>query len=131
MPSSPRRRSNPVTFRLDEATEKVLRDRAEALGCSPGEHARRLVVEGLMGGGEVLQLRDELVELRTEVSRLRQVVTQLQGLSEIERLQEAFGQFTDHFKLSVLALLVGGGQMELEEARAWVNKNLAEKLVGG
>jgi hypothetical protein len=131
MPKSSRRRSNPVTFRLDEATEKVLRDRAEALGCSAGEHARRLVIEGLMGGGEVLQLRDELVELHTEVSRLRQAVTQLQGLSEITRLAETFGQFTDQFRLAVLALLVGGGQMELEEARTWVTKNLGEKRVGG
>jgi hypothetical protein len=130
MNPSRRKRSDPISFRLDETTEALLKERAEALGLSTGDCTRQLVVEGLTGG-DVLQLRDELVELRTEVSRLRQVVSQLQGLSEVARLHEEFRVFTNHFKLSVLALLVGGGQMELEEARKWINKNLTEKPVGG
>lgn len=130
MPNPTSRRSNPITFRLDETTEKVLHERAELLGCSAGEHARRLVVEGLMGG-ETLQLQDELVELRGEVAGLRQLLAQLQGLAEISQLRDEFAQFGDHFRLAVVALLVGGGQMTVEEAKAWVNKNLSERAIGG
>ncbi len=82
-------------------------------------------------GGETLQLQDELVELRGEVAGLRQLLAQLQGLAEISQLRDEFAQFGDHFRLAVVALLVGGGQMTVEEAKAWVNKNLSERAIGG
>lgn len=120
---SEQRRPDPVSFRLDVHFMSLLRQRAEGLNTSPGDCARRLVVDGL-SGGEAATLRDEVSELRSEVAELRKLLTGLAKRDESGLLRKEFAEYTSVFRTVVVALLVGGGRLETEEALAWVGSNL-------
>ena len=94
----------------------------------------------LWGGAAVL--RDEISELRTEVAELRQLVSSLTKSDAFHRvrdeLKEQIGSFraefedyTSVFRTVVVALLVGGGRLDTDEALAWVDTNLASPDGGG
>jgi hypothetical protein len=92
--------TTPVSFRLDAHYLDRLKEEAAKYGMSPGEFARRLVLDALERSEEQ-RTADEIVELRREVGHLRVDVA-----------------------LAVTAILVGAGKVSPEDARAWVKENL-------
>jgi hypothetical protein len=135
------RRPDPVSFRLDAHFLSLLQERAKGLNTSAGDCARRLVVDGLSGGEQAV-LRDEISELRTEVAELRQLVSSLTKSDAFHRVRDElkeqigsfraeFGEYTSVFRTVVVALLVGGGRLDTDEALAWVDTNLASPDGGG
>ncbi len=85
-----------VSFRLPATFSKELRDQAARLDESPGEYARRLVMDALTN-----RHQQELAELRDTVASLR-----------------------DDVATAVTALLVNDGKTSPTEAEEWVRKNL-------
>lgn len=92
--------TKPVSFRLDEHYLERLKSVAAKYGMSPGDYARRIVLDSLENT-ENRKVLDELRSMKHGISELRgDVVT------------------------ATLALLVGAGKVNMEEAREWVSKNL-------
>lgn len=90
-----------INFRLqDEESWRVLSARAEALGVSPHQLARRYVIEVLQEAQERAALRAAVVELRQQVIGLREDIA-----------------------LATEALLARAGKVTDEKARAWVEEN--------
>jgi hypothetical protein len=96
MPSGTR----PVSFRLDEQYLERLKKEAARYGISAGDYARRIVLDTLEDT-ERHKTQDELRELKRQIAELRNDVA-----------------------TAVMALLVGAGKVDMDEARAWVSANL-------
>lgn len=92
--------SRPVSFRLDKHHLERLKEEAEKYGLSPGEYARRLVLDQLEQTSR-RELEEGLSEVKREVSALRVDVA-----------------------AAVRALLVGAGKVSKEDAHEWVMTNL-------
>lgn len=92
--------TKPVSFRLDEQYLERLKKEAAKYGMSAGDYARRLVINTLEDS-ERRKVQDELRDVKREITELR-----------------------GDLATSVLALLVGAGQIEKSEARDWVRENL-------
>ena len=90
-----------VGFRLDEASYRVLAERAARLGVSVHALARNYVFEMLQSTEERTVLRDALLGLQQKV----------------ERIQGDVATATE-------ALLITAAKIKPEEAQAWVNENL-------
>ena len=71
-------RSEPISFRLPSTFAKQLAERAAEVGESPGEHARRLVVEALNDTHRE-RLTRQLDELRRAISENGQTTFKLRG----------------------------------------------------
>lgn len=89
-------RTETVSFRLPATFAKELRDQAARMNDSPGEHARRLVIEALTN-----RHQQDLSDLKTTVETLR-----------------------DDVATAVVVLLVKAGKSDPKEAEEWVRKNL-------
>lgn len=89
-----------MSFRLDEQYLERLKREAARYGMSAGDYARRLVLDALEDSAR-RKVEDDLREVKREIAELR----------------------TD-LATSVLALLVGAGEVEQGEAREWVQANL-------
>jgi len=95
--------TKPISFRLDEHYIERLKKEADRYGMSPGDYARRLVLDALENVEEK-RVEDSLQAIKREIGELR----------------------TD-FATSVLALLIGAGQLDHEDAKDWVRENLKTK----
>lgn len=89
-----------VTFRLDKSFREALDARAAALGVKPNLLAREYVVEQLQANDERARLRDVMRATQGEVVELRQDLS-----------------------LAVETLLIACGEVDKQEARAWIEKN--------
>jgi len=85
-----------VSFRLPATFAKELRNHAASADQSPGELARRLVIEALTN-----RHQQELSDLKETVHKLR-----------------------DDVATAVAVLLVKAGKSEPKEAEEWVRRNL-------
>lgn len=97
---SARTQTRPISFRLDDHYLAVLTKQASRFGMSPGEYARRLVLDALE---------------ETDHRRLEE------GMGALER---EVAQLRAELANSVMALLVGAGKVDKDEARDWVQANL-------
>lgn len=93
--------AKPISFRLDPESSRVLLERARHLRESPGELARRYVVEALYEREERENLHLEMAAFRKELETLRS-----------ELADTAF------------VLLTSAGKVASAEAETWVNENL-------
>jgi uncharacterized coiled-coil protein SlyX len=99
--------SKHLTFRLAADDARLLSNRARAIGLSPGQLARLLVMQSLQNT-PLEEIAQELTHLRDEVAELR------------EHLRDS----QEKFALAVEALLVDAGRAEPAKAAAWVRNNL-------
>ena len=95
-----KKQAGPIGFRLDEASRRILAQRADQLGVSPHALARQYVLELLGEAEDREMLREEVTALRSELTVLR----------------------TD-LALAVEALLVSAGKVPAAEARKWVEES--------
>lgn len=95
--------TRPVSFRLDEQYLERLKKEAAKYGMSAGDFARRLVIDTLEDT-ERRKVHDELRDVKRQIAELR-----------------------DDVATAALALLVGAGKTEKEEAREWVQAHLRAK----
>lgn len=128
---------NPISFRLDEQYSQRLSDEAEKHEQSAGEYARRVVLDSLEDA-ERQRLRDALHGLQQEVVRLRTEIEPIQreeiaaraeakGLrAEVVALRVELGAVRVDLAKAVTALLVGAGRVDKDEAKTWVQNNLAK-----
>ncbi len=99
--------SRHFSFRLAAPDARELAKHARAVGLSPGQLARLLVMQAL--GNSHLQ------EMAQELARLRQ---------EVAELGEQQRSAREQFARAVEALLVDAGRAEPAKAAAWVRNNL-------
>lgn len=95
--------TRPVSFRLDEQYLERLKKEAAKYGMSTGDYARRIVIDTLEDTDK-RRMEDAMREVKREIGDLR----------------------TD-LATSVVALLIGAGHVENNEAREWVQTNLKIK----
>ena len=95
------KQAGPIGFRLDEASRRILAQRAAQLGVSPHALARHYVLEQLGEAEDREMLREEVTALRSELTALRADLA-----------------------LAVEALLVSAGKVPPAEAQTWVSQNL-------
>ena len=89
-----------IQFRLSGQVLKELEKLAKAYELSPGQFARRIVVEYLEDA-ERLRTREKLSALEVSQKKLR-----------------------EDLAVAVEAMLVGAGKVSKDEAHEWVNENL-------
>lgn len=89
-----------VSFRLPAALARQLAARGAAQNLSPGECARRIVLEALSDSANE-QTREDLADLRHGLNRLR-----------------------EDLATATVALLVEAGNVDRAEAEAWAEQNL-------
>lgn len=114
---------------LEGPYEERLTSRAAEEGVGAEEYARRIVLRALEANpeGATSEVGKALSELRRELSGIRLVLSQVQSNIREEIIRDIENLRSD-FSIAVLALLVGAGQVEKEEAREWVKKNLRPLL---
>ena len=93
-----------IGFRLDREYRALLESAAAGYGVSPGQYAKRLVIDALNDSERVL-IRDDLQRLLKELGSLKRTVAN-----------------------SVLALLVSAGKLTKSEANDWAKKFLAPEM---
>jgi uncharacterized protein YyaL (SSP411 family) len=101
---SDKKRTAPLSFRLDPITREQLDDLAEKAGVSPSEFARNLLAEALSEHSELATLRMKLTSVEVEVKALR-----------------------EDLAVAVKALLVlqgSGHKVTAEQAEEWVEANM-------
>lgn len=99
--------SNAVGFRLDPHYTQQLRSEGETQQLSPGEYARKLVIQGLEGGqGE--HLREEMATLQRDLTAISEECKTLRGeLARLRReVQEGEGRITAAVSAAVVAAAV-------------------------
>lgn len=94
-----------VAFRIPTEIHQVLQERAAAVGMSPGEFSRRLVLDALDGRTCSAGVQAEITEMK----------------SQIGNLQTAFLKATE-------GLLVAAGRTKPKDAELWVRDNVASHL---
>jgi hypothetical protein len=108
-PNHPGRRSKPgpisldsltIGFRLDAPHRQVLEERAASLGISPHALARHYVIEMLHQAEEHVALGEALLALFEQLRKIR---------GDVATTAEA--------------LLIAAGEVEADQARAWVAEN--------
>ena len=90
-----------VGFRLDPHHHRLLKARAERSDDSPGDAAKRMIIEKLNEPQTVNRLAEKLATLERELVELRRDLA-----------------------LAVKALLVYGGKTAESDAASWVSTNL-------
>lgn len=93
-------RTQTVSFRLPTVFANQLTQRGAEQHMSPGEFARRIVLDAL-GDTSGQQTREELAELREGLERIR-----------------------EDLATAAAALLVNAGKVSADEAQTWVRETL-------
>ena len=89
-----------VTFRLEKSLRESLETRAAALGVKPNLLARGYVVDQLQANENRANLQEAMQAAHGHIAELR-----------------------EDFSLAIETLLVACGDVDKQEARAWVEKN--------
>lgn len=96
--------TSPLSFRLPANLKKVLAERAAELGLSPGEFARKLVVESLTN------------EFQTKV------------FAELARVLRTAQAARDDIETATLGVMITAGNQPIEVAEAWLKANLRTEV---
>lgn len=100
--------SRVLSFRLGARHYGALAQQAATIGLSPGETARQMVLEALLGASVTLSLEASIRDIHSAVERLRTGDEQLAG----------------DIATGVEVLLVAAAKVPPEEAKRWVEQNL-------
>ncbi len=93
---------------------------------SPGEFARRLVIDGLQGGGQAARMESELAEVKEELQRLRATAARQEAVCEekFAGVMRALGLLRGDIGTAAMAILVDAGMLSPQEAKLWAIENL-------
>jgi len=94
------KKSSPVSFRLPANLKKVLAEKGRELGLSPGEFARKLVVESLTN------------DFQTKL------------FAELARILRTAQAARDDIETATLGVLITAGNQSTEDAEEWLKANL-------
>lgn len=101
---------------LDDKCATLLANRAKEEGVTIEDFALNSIIQTLENTSSVDR---QLMEIRATLQQVNYVVRN-ELIKDVEN-------FRSDFSLAVLALLVGGGQLDRDTARIWVAENLYPK----
>jgi hypothetical protein len=93
-------KSSPISFRLPANLKKELAERAAEFGLSPGEFARKMVIEALQN------------DFPAKV------------LAELARILRTTQAVRDDIETATLGVMITAGNQPIEVAEAWLRDNL-------